>query len=199
MNRWVFTKSPWAVAVFTNVSSLSALNSLFGFCRPETGDRRLEGKKSPLTSSLQPPAYCLRRILAGLAVVSPGLVLAASEKGTAVAELPQSPLGVGAMMQTMGGLLLILVVIFALGWLFRRFGKLPQAGKGMVTVLGGVSLGPRERAVVLQVGEIRILVGVAPGRVQTLHVLDAVPDRAGQGQHEEFRGQLQAEMEEATR
>ena len=112
-----------------------------------------------------------------------------------MAELPQSPLGVGAMMQTMGGLLLILVVIFALGWLFRRFGKLPHAGKGMVTVLGGVSLGPRERAVVLQVGETRILVGVAPGRVQTLHVLDAVPDRAEQGQDGEFRGRLQAEME----
>lgn len=138
-----------------------------------------------------------RGSLLTIALLFAAPLLAASEKGTVVAELPQSPLGVGAMMQTMGGLLLILVVIFALGWLFRRFGKLPQAGKGMVTVLGGVSLGPRERAVVLQVGEIRILVGVAPGRVQTLHVLDPVPDRAGRGQDGEFRGRLQAEMEEA--
>ncbi len=138
-----------------------------------------------------------RRVsLLTIALLFTGPLSAASEKATAVAELPQSPLGVGAMMQTMGGLLLILVVIFALGWLFRRFGKLPQGGKGMVTILGGISLGPRERAVVLQVGEIRILVGVAPGRVQTLHVLDAEPERAGQGQREEFRDRLQAEMEE---
>jgi len=130
-----------------------------------------------------------------IALLFTGPLSAVPETGTAV-ELPQSPLGAGAMMQTMGGLLLILVAIFALGWLFRRFGKLPQAGKGMVTVLGGVSLGPRERAVVLQVGETRVLVGVAPGRVQTLHVLDAVPDRADQGQDGEFKDRLQAEMKE---
>jgi flagellar protein FliO/FliZ len=33
-------------------------------------------------------------------------------------------------------------------------------------------LGTRERAVLLQVGDQQLVVGVAPGRVQTLHVLD---------------------------
>ena len=96
------------------------------------------------------------------------------------------------------GLLLILALIVALGWLVRRYGKLPSAGKGIVTVLGGVSLGPRERAVVLQVGEARLLVGVAPGRVQTLHVLGADGDAMAPGGTEVFSRQLQTQLEGDT-
>ena len=133
----------------------------------------------------------------GMLLLIQEMAWSASEQGAAVSELPQSPLATGAMMQTLGGLLLILVLIFALGWLFRRFGKLPMAGKGMVTVLGGISLGPRERAMVLQVGETRLLVGVAPGRVQTLHVLSPTTDQEQDQQVEtgRFDGQLQAELE----
>ncbi|HHH38898.1 MAG TPA: flagellar biosynthetic protein FliO [Sedimenticola sp.] len=107
-----------------------------------------------------------------------------------------APLGAGALLQSAGGLLLILGLIFALAWLLRRFGRLPQGGKGLVRVVGGVSLGPRERAVVLQVEGTRLLVGVAPGRVQTLMVLEG--DAAGAGDVPEaeaaevgFAGRLQ--------
>jgi flagellar protein FliO/FliZ len=33
-------------------------------------------------------------------------------------------------------------------------------------------MGARERVVLIQAGETQLLLGVAPGRVQTLHVLD---------------------------
>ncbi|WP_172600428.1 FliO/MopB family protein [Sulfurivermis fontis] len=39
-------------------------------------------------------------------------------------------------------------------------------------MLGGVPVGQRERVVLIQVGNKQLLLGVAPGRVQTLHVLD---------------------------
>jgi flagellar protein FliO/FliZ len=103
--------------------------------------------------------------------------------------LPASPLDSGAILQTVVGLGLVIGLSFAVSWLFRRFGKLPISGKGVVTILGGVSLGPRERAVVLQVGQTRLLVGVAPGRVQTLHVLESEV-----GEARDFTGQLAAEM-----
>ncbi len=109
------------------------------------------------------------------------------------AELAASPIGSGALFETMVGLIVIIALIFGLGWLFRRFGKLPIAGKGMVSVLGGVSLGPRERAVVLQVDGIRLLVGVAPGRVQTLHVLNDGPDSG-----DRFSEQLDSALEETS-
>lgn len=113
-------------------------------------------------------------------------------------EVSVSPLAAGTLLETVAGLLLILALIVALGWLVRRYGKLPSAGKGIVTVVGGVSLGPRERAVVLQVGEVRLLVGVAPGRVQTLHVLGAGGEAAAPGETEVFSRQLQTQLEGDT-
>jgi flagellar protein FliO/FliZ len=113
----------------------------------------------------------------------------------APAGLGVSPLGTGALMETAGGLLLILALIIGLGWLVRRYGRLPIAGKGIVTILGGVSLGPRERAVVLQVGDARLLVGVAPGRVQTLHVIEGSVDQVTEATGEAFESRLRTEME----
>ena len=37
-------------------------------------------------------------------------------------------------------------------------------------------MGPRERIVLLEVGETQLLIGVAPGRIQTLHVLASPVD-----------------------
>jgi flagellar protein FliO/FliZ len=38
-------------------------------------------------------------------------------------------------------------------------------------VLAEVRIGPKERAVLIRVGTAQLLVGVAPGQVNTLHVL----------------------------
>lgn len=84
-----------------------------------------------------------------------------------------APLGVQTLLQTGGGLLLILILIFAGAWLFKRYGQLPSLGKGMIRVLGGISVGPRERVMLLEVENTRLIVGVAPGQIRTLHVLDA--------------------------
>lgn len=113
----------------------------------------------------------------------PGWVAAEQTSTTPAAAV--SPLSGGALLETGVGLLLVLALILGLGWMLRRYGKLPLAGKGLVSILGGVSLGPRERAVLLQVGETRLLVGVAPGRVQTLHVL-----QGGDGPEPGFPAQL---------
>jgi flagellar protein FliO/FliZ len=93
-------------------------------------------------------------------------------------------------------LVLIIGLIIGLGWLVRRMGRLPTGGKGLVNVLGGVSLGPRERAVVLQAGDTRLLVGVAPGRVQTLCVLSGSENEGRAEESSEFKARLNAELEE---
>ena len=51
--------------------------------------------------------------------------------------------------------------------------RVPVGTAGPVRVLGGVSMGPRERVVLLEAAGERLLVGVVPGRIQTLHVLGA--------------------------
>jgi flagellar protein FliO/FliZ len=84
--------------------------------------------------------------------------------------------GIESLVSTLLGLALILALIFAGAWLVKRMGGLPAGGKGMVRILGGTSLGARERVVVVEVEGARLVLGVAPGRVQTLHVLPASAD-----------------------
>ncbi|NOZ37118.1 MAG: flagellar biosynthetic protein FliO [Gammaproteobacteria bacterium] len=86
--------------------------------------------------------------------------------------LANHALGAGSYIQMILGLLFIVVLIFALAWLMRRMGRLQSVMGGSMKLLGGVSLGQRERAVLVQVGETQMLLGVAPGSVRTLHVFD---------------------------
>lgn len=65
-------------------------------------------------------------------------------------------------------LLVIVVLIFAVVWLMKRFGGFQGGGGGCISVVDTISLGSRERAVLLNVKGREILVGVAPGRVETL-------------------------------
>lgn len=78
----------------------------------------------------------------------------------------------GSYVQMIFGLVFVVFVIFALAWLVRRMGRLQSVIGGSMKLLGGLSLGQRERAVLVQVGETQMLLGVAPGSVRTLHVFD---------------------------
>jgi flagellar protein FliO/FliZ len=100
--------------------------------------------------------------------------------GDASTRLVESPLSPGNLINTGVGLLVVLGIMLALAWLVKRYVQVPGIGKGQVQVLGGVSLGAREKAVLLSVEGQRLLVGIAPGRVQTLMILggEAVRDGA---------------------
>lgn len=89
------------------------------------------------------------------------------------AEAPAQP-GVDAssLLRLIVGLVVVIGAIVVLGWMLRRVGGVSQQLGGQLKVLAGVSVGQRERVVLLQVGKQQLLIGVAPGRVQTLHVLD---------------------------
>ncbi len=96
---------------------------------------------------------------------------AGAAPGETPARLIESPLSTANLVETAGGLLLVVGVMLALAWLVKRYVQVPGIGKGQVQILGGVSLGAREKAVLLSVEGHRLLVGIAPGRVQTLLVL----------------------------
>jgi flagellar protein FliO/FliZ len=91
---------------------------------------------------------------------------AAPEAASQVASTPAGGLG-----EVTFALFVVLVAIFGIAWLVRRMRGLGAAGTQGIEILAQVALGARERAVVVKVGEERILLGVAPGRVSTLHVL----------------------------
>ncbi|MES9971596.1 MAG: flagellar biosynthetic protein FliO [Candidatus Thiodiazotropha sp.] len=98
-----------------------------------------------------------------------------------------SPLGADSLLSTAGGLLFVLALIIGGAWLFKRYAQMPMGGKGLVRVLGGTSVGTRERVVVIEVENQRLLLGVAPGQVRKLHILQA-SDASFQEQLESEKG-----------
>ena len=78
----------------------------------------------------------------------------------------------GGLAQVTFALLLVLVAIFAVAWVARRMRGFNNRVGDAIDVLADIPLGQKERAVLLKVGQKQILVGVAPGHINTLHVLE---------------------------
>ena len=81
-------------------------------------------------------------------------------------------LNAGHLVQMMVALLMVIMTIMVAAWLMRRINGGQSRLEGEFRVVSGLSLGARERIVLVQVGDKQLLIGVAPGRVQTLYVLD---------------------------
>lgn len=75
----------------------------------------------------------------------------------------------GVLFQGLLGLLLVLAVMAGFFWFLRRFSPGQTGVQGTVKVVGGVMVGPRERVVVVEIGETWLLVGVGGGQVSPLH------------------------------
>ena len=133
----------------------------------------------------------LLRLLGVSIGVLPTLVGAATAQPESSSRLSATSIGTSSALEMAAVLTGVILLILILGWLVKRVGNFPSAGKGMVKILGGVSLGPRERAVVLEAGDKRILVGVAPGRVQTLCLLD----NSEESSVDEFSTALDAQLQ----
>jgi flagellar protein FliO/FliZ len=97
--------------------------------------------------------------------------LMAAEEITKPIGVNVTPIGTEGVLNTVSGLLLVLAVIFGAAWLYKRYAQLSMGGKGVVRVVGGASVGSRERVVVIEVDNTRLLLGVAPGQVRMLHQL----------------------------
>ncbi|MDH5435323.1 MAG: flagellar biosynthetic protein FliO [Gammaproteobacteria bacterium] len=85
---------------------------------------------------------------------------------------PHEPVSADILIELVFGLFAVLAVIVAAAWLMRRFGKFNLNAGRNIRILEGLSIGQRERVVLMQVGEKQLLVGVTPGRMETLLVLD---------------------------
>lgn len=79
--------------------------------------------------------------------------------------------GVSGLGQVTLALIVVLVAVFAFAWVARRVRGMGSRVGNAIDVLAEMPLGQKERAVLLKVGTTQILLGVAPGRVNTLHVL----------------------------
>ena len=117
--------------------------------------------------------WCIRTvpILVLTAVSSPVCATELATASTSVG-LADHSIDTGFLTQFVVGLAIVLLTVIALAWFLRRFGRLQSSADGTMQLIGGLALSTRERIVLVQVGKAQILLGVAPGRVDAIHVLD---------------------------
>jgi len=80
------------------------------------------------------------------------------------------PSQVATLASMLGGLILVLLLIFALAYLLRRFNLVPTTN-GVLKTIAVTSLGQKERLVLVQVGEQQYLLGVSSQQVSLIDKL----------------------------
>ena len=88
------------------------------------------------------------------------------------AAVPHAPSAAGSIGSTFFALIMVIGLILALAWLAKRMpGFRGGAGNSALRVVGSLALSPRERLVVVAVGDTQLVLGVGAGGTRTLHTL----------------------------
>jgi len=73
------------------------------------------------------------------------------------------------LIQVLVGLGFVLALVFVVAWLMKRVGHGSFVGGQQMQVLASLPLSTRERVLLIDVAGQQLLLGVAPGRISTLH------------------------------
>ncbi|MDA8095399.1 MAG: flagellar biosynthetic protein FliO [Betaproteobacteria bacterium] len=106
------------------------------------------------------------RLGAGLAAAGWTRFALASPVGAAAPAVS----AIGAL-QVLAGLVIVLAAIVGTAWVLKRFVPGQKWAGGALRVVGGLLVGPKERVVLIEIGETWLVLGVAPGRVNALYTL----------------------------
>lgn len=126
----------------------------------------------PVPAFVRATCGCLPLLALPVAALAQGADPALAHKGAVT---------FGSVLQMITGLGAVLALIFAGAWVLRRYGRMQGVSHEQLRVVGGINLGQRERIVIVQAGSDRLLIGVAPGCIRTLHVLEPVPEGEAAG------------------
>ncbi|MBU3603397.1 flagellar biosynthetic protein FliO [Polynucleobacter sp. AP-Kaivos-20-H2] len=86
----------------------------------------------------------------------------------AMAQITRVPESDGGPFRVIFGLLLVLGLIAGLAWAMKKLNHAKIGNQSVAKIVGGVSVGPRERVVVVEIGGNWVVVGVASGQVNSL-------------------------------
>jgi flagellar protein FliO/FliZ len=101
----------------------------------------------------------------------PIALLAVAGASHAAAPAQSAVATAGSFFQVLLGLIVVLGLMAAAAWSLKRFNLTRIAGNAPVKVIGGVSVGNRERVIVVEVADQWIVVGVATGQVTALSTM----------------------------
>jgi flagellar protein FliO/FliZ len=126
-----------------------------------------------------------------LAHAAPAAAQASAAAAGASAPGTHSPAGIGTVGSGVGagsqvgvgtasglaqaglGLFAVIALILLLAWLARRAGLVRHGQGGQMKVVGSTMLGPRQRLVMVEVGDTCLVLGVSAGEIRTLHTMPA--------------------------
>jgi flagellar protein FliO/FliZ len=91
---------------------------------------------------------------------------------------PDTSLPTTGFLQVLVALGLVLAAIAAFAWFLRRLTPGAIGSRGWLRVVGGAMVGPKERVVLIEVGDTWLLLGVAASNVSLLHTLPKPPQSA---------------------
>lgn len=111
------------------------------------------------------------RKLLWLVFLAPLTALAAEPQVAVTPVLANSGSVSSQLGQMLLGLLLVIGLIFMLAWLLRRVQQIGPRSNQVIKLLANQALGPRERLVLVQVGNEQVLLGLSAGRITPLHVM----------------------------
>lgn len=110
---------------------------------------------------------------AGVAVAAAAPATLTTATATAPVQPQPAPAAPGNLGGAVFALVLVVGLILLLSWLARRMPGLGGRGANpALRIVGSLALGPRDRLVVVEVGETQLLLGVGAGGTRTLHTLD---------------------------
>jgi flagellar protein FliO/FliZ len=106
------------------------------------------------------------------ALIIPITALSAQVDSTVTTpSLPVSPVNMSSIFQVIAALLVIVLMIFAISWVYKKYAFMNGMAGDNIKVLSAISLGGKEKAVLLKVGSDQIVLGVSPGYVRKVHTL----------------------------
>jgi flagellar protein FliO/FliZ len=83
---------------------------------------------------------------------------------------PQGP-GIGDLLQMALSLIVVIAFILALTWVLGRIRGTTRHSSGSMSVLAELTVGPKERVVLVRIGDAQALVGVGATGVRSLQLL----------------------------
>jgi len=128
----------------------------------------------PYAAAAAPAAAAsVAAVSAPAALVSAESAPAAAPKATVATAPPAAPMpmaaaSAGSLLQTILALCFVLALLAGLAWFMKRYGPKAAGGNAALRLVGSLSLGGRERIIVIEVADQWIVVGASPGRVNAL-------------------------------
>lgn len=145
------------------------------YTKVQTAGPTPQVERANSASSTQPPAGKAQNVLANSNTVVESPVASTPISSSPINSTPahvSKPNTASQLANLLGGLILILILIFGLSWFVKRFSQGGLMQNPVFKVVGSMPLGTRERLMLVSVGDKQILLGVTATQISNLHVFD---------------------------